>query len=415
MDKKSALINREFKESNGKHKKLLNDENAEIKYYLTCDITRNGYSVDIVSADTTKTEPAGKMTKSEVGNQITEEIRALEDEMEKEEVQPQKEQIVDAYEDDAFHEIPDYGLKAGGYERVIRDAVFEHSGEQKEVKLPKPGRRIKNDEPAELMVGGTIRAGNKVLSKNGKLVPHKTEYFIITTKNKKVKNSPTDQDPGYEIDEYIHGLSEVGPEPKKLKVRLACDREDLNFSTSFRKYLSAACACRGDGFSAQKYNGEIISCGGYQCPSYLNKECKRYGNLKVILESSPRCGILYTFITTSRNSIDNLTSSIALLTGFANGNVANIPLWLTLTRKETTIPDGPQQGKRTEIYMANLEFRGDYPALKEYVQSMICERNGRDPVREAEKLLEAAYELPESQEECQDMQNTFNPENAGVA
>ena len=104
-----------------------------------------------------------------------------------------------------------------------------------------------------------------------------------------------------------------------------------------------------------------------------------------------------------------------MLTGFANGNVANIPLWLTLTRKETTIPDGPQQGKRKEIYMANLEFRGDYPALKEYVQRMICERNGRDPVREAEKLLEAAYELPESQEECQDMQNTFNPENAGVA
>jgi len=302
----------------------------------------------------------------------------------------------------------------GGYEKIkethtIIDAPYEEVGPQKKAILPKPGRRIKNQE-AEMMEGGKIRAGKKVLSNNGKPIPKKTEYFTITNMNRKTPTDPNDPDSGFERDEYIHQI--VGEKPTRLKVRLACDREDLNFVTYFGKYASASCECRGDGGTAQKFNGDIIPCPGEECESFKKGECKRHGVLSVILEDAPRCGVVYKLRTTSRNSINNLTASLALLTMCSNGHIAGLPLWLTLTPKETIIPT---TGKRTVIYMANLEYRGNFVSMQEHLQQLITERNGRDPVREIERVLEASLALPESPDECKEIHDEFHPDSAEVA
>jgi hypothetical protein len=286
----------------------------------------------------------------------------------------------------------------------IQDAVYEDIGEQRKVNLPKPGRRIKNLD-AELMKGGTIRAGDKILSKNGKPMPHKTPYLTVTKMTKRKDVVPNDPNDGYERDEYIHSI--VGDKPTRLKVRLACDREDLNFITYYGKYKSAACECRGDGYSAQKFTGEIILCAGDECQTFKAGECKRYGKLKVILEDAKSCGIIYTFITTSRNSISNLSASLALLTGCSNGHIAGLPLELTLTPKDTVIPT---TGKRTTIYMANLEYRGTYVEMQQHIQDLLLTREGRNPIREFERIAEAALDVPESPDECKDIHETFCPD-----
>jgi hypothetical protein len=258
-----------------------------------------------------------------------------------------------------------------------------------------------------MMEGGKIRAGNKV-EKNGKLLPNATEYFTITTMRRKKDINPNDPDTGFERDEAIHKI--VGAEPKRLAVRLPCNQPDLNFVTYFGKYSSATTDCRGDGDIAETKDGRIIDCLGKDCPTFEKGECKQHGVLSVILEAAGRFGVVYKFRTTSRNSIDNLEASIDALTVATEGYPANIPLWLTLTPKETTIPNGPRKGSRKVIYMANLEFRhGGYEELDQYVQKRTLLRAGRDPVEGIERALEANLALPEKIEDVIDIHDMFFP------
>jgi hypothetical protein len=388
MDKKSALENLGYKLDHGKYKKEICTE-GDKTYTLACTLGGAGYQVEKKEGDKEDINGAGFYSGKPLYAKIEEMVSELQQMMKSEEPE-----IVEEPR----------GFVDGGYK--VQDATYEEIGEQKEAPLPKPGRRIKNIE-AEMMEGGKIRAGKKGLSESGRPIPQKTEYFTVTTMNRKKVTDPNDPDSGFERDEHIHSI--VGNEPKKLRVRLACDKEDLNLITFFGRYAGAACECRGDGFTAQKLNGDIIPCAGEECETFIKGECKRHGILSVILEDAPRCGIVHKFRTTSRNSINNLTASLALLTMCSNGHIAGLPLLLTLTPKETTIP---KTKKRTTIYMANLEYRGTYPDMQEHLQKLIQDRNGRDPVREYEKLAEAALEVPESPDECMDVAATFFPAEA---
>jgi hypothetical protein len=91
----------------------------------------------------------------------------------------------------------------GGYNAMkesAQEATYEDVGYQRKVKR-KPGRRIKN-RVAELMEGGKIRAGNKIM-KNGKLLPNANEFFTITTMRRMKDINPDDPDTGFERDEAI--------------------------------------------------------------------------------------------------------------------------------------------------------------------------------------------------------------------
>jgi hypothetical protein len=402
MEKVQALQALGFELDKGVYKKLLCEKEGTT-YTLTCEPHRSGFKVDKRSPDGAETtDGAGKYRDTPIYEKMEEIVKALDEKM-KEETAPEDTDIFDAPNQERI-----FSARGDDYSN-IQDTTYENIGEQKKVPLPKPGRRIKN-MVSELMEGGTIRAGEKVINaKTGKVNPTKTDYFIITTKTRKNAKDKNQPDLGYEKDEEIHKL--IGDDrPKKLKVRLACDREDLNFITYYGKYKSAMCECRGDGYSAETSNGELIECHGEDCESFKKKECKKHGVLSVILEDAPRFGIVYKFRTTSRNSISYLDASLALLTAGLNGHIAGAPLWLTLTPKETVVPDGPQKGMRTIIYAANLEFRGTRQEMEAYLQKTLTERAGKDPILGVERVMEAALSLPESPEEQKDVAETFFPE-----
>lgn len=389
MEKIQALKALGFELDHGVYKKLLCEKEGTT-YTLTCEPHRSGFKVDKKLSDgSEQTDGAGKYRNTLIYEKMEEIVKALDEKMKEEDV------IEEAFLEDDFSN--------------VRDTTYENVGEQKKVPLPKPGRRIKN-MVSELMEGGTIRAGEKVInSKTGKPVPTKTDYFIITTKTRKNAKDKSQPDLGYEKDEEIHKI--IGEDkPTKLKIRLACDREDLNFITYYGKYKSAMCECRGDGYSAETSDGILIECHGEDCESFKKKECKKHGVLSVILEDAPRFGIIYKFRTTSRNSISYLDASLALLTAGLNGHIAGAPLWLTLTPKETVIPDGSQKGMRTTIYAANLEFRGAKHEMETYLQKTLTERAGKDPILGVERVMEASLALPESLEEQKDISETFFPE-----
>jgi hypothetical protein len=401
MDRKTALESVGFTYKNGRYQKLI-CENDGVSYTLTTEPNGVIYKVDKKLSDgSEQTDGAGKYVDSPLGVEIKKIVDAVNENMGRKKV-PAENEMVEIEEPNGF--------KEGGYQKFkeepIQEAVYVDVGDQKKVKLPKPGRRIRNSQP-ELMEVGTIRAGEKI-QKNGKVLPSKTSYFIITTKKRKNADNKDDPDLGYEIDEEIHKI--VGEKPTKLKVRLPCNREDLNLVTYYGKYKSAVCECRGDGYTAEKSSGEIILCNGLNCESYIKGECKRHGVLSVILEDAPRCGVIWKFRTTSRSSLSYLEASLDSLTGLANGHVASLPLWLTLTPKETTIPDGPYKGKKTTVYVANLEFRGGYVELDKTVQKLVAGSNGRDPIQAIERVMESTLSLPDSPEDVRDIQETFHPE-----
>jgi len=410
MDKIEALLKTGFVLNKGRYQILICEINGT-SYVLSCELNRAGFKVEKTTADGKEdTDNAGKYKNTEMWGKIEAVVTMLDANMKDE----APENPVNTEED-----VPKKNeWKQGGYKGVVPETTFEEPdhvqevayedvGAQTKISLPKPGRRIKNLE-SELMEVGTIRAGEKTISSNGKVIPKKTEYFIVTTKTRKNAKDKNEPDLGYEVDEEIHAI--VGKEPTKLKVRLPCDREDLNFVTYFGKYKSAVCECRGDNFSAEKSTGEIIECHGVECESFIKGECKKHGVLSVILEDAPRSGVIWKFRTTSRSSISYLDASLALLTGIANGHVASLPLWFTLTPKETTIPSGTQKGKRTTVYVTNLEFRGGYKELETTVRNLISERNGKDTVSSIERVMEAALSLPDSPEESLDIQETFHPD-----
>lgn len=394
MEKVQALKALGFELDKGVYKKLLCEKDGTT-YTLTCEPHRSGFKVDKKLPDGSETtDGAGKYRNTQIYEKMEEIVKALDEKMKEEEIPPEEVFSDDTQED--FLEDVDVFTEDDFSE--VQETSYQEVGEQKKVPLSRPGRRIKNLKP-ELMEVGTIRAGEKY-EKNGKVLPRATEYFRITTK---AKNKL-----GYEIDKEIHAI--VGPEPKRLKVRLPCDREDLNFVTFYGKYKASKCECRGDGYSAETFDGDLLECHGEECESFIKGDCKKHGVLSVILEDAPRCGVIWKFRTTSNSSISYLDASVSLLTGYASGHVAELPLWLTLTPIEKTIPSGPQKGTKKTYYIANLEYRGGYKALRENVQRLLAARNGSDPVKAMERLMEASLALPESPEEQKDVAETFFPE-----
>lgn len=370
MDKKSALENLGFKYEFGKYKKLLCEQDGAT-YTLACELGKAGFQVEKKTGDTEDTSGAGKY----MGTNLETPIRKIADQL-------------------------DYLMKNDEkftvYEEV-KEAKYEPVGDQKDIILPRPGRRIKSLIP-EMVEVGTIRAGEKYENENGKILPRATEYFRITTKAK--------NDLGYELDQEIHDI--VGQKPTKLNVRLPCDRADLNFVSFFGRYKASKCECRGDGYTAETFDGDIIRCLGKDCEYFINDKCKQHGTLSVILEDAPRCGVIWKFRTTSEEAISNLDAAVTTLTNNARGHVAQLPMSLILKPKEKTIQKGPQRGTKKTFYLAHLEYRGGYKQLKEQVAQILEDPYYMESVKSMERLMEAT--IDESPEDQKDIQETFHPE-----
>lgn len=247
---------------------------------------------------------------------------------------------------------------------------------------------------------GKIKIGKKgemTESKRGNNFrpPQKLDHFIITTMQK------TDDDDFVEDAEI---MAKLGPDCKEIPVMLLYDKPHMNFVTSLAYYNSAKCQCRGNGEVAIKADGTQIECDPETCSFATQKKCKPNGVLSVVLQDAPRVGGVWKFRTTGWNSIRNLMSSIEFIHGLTGGRLAGLPMMLTLQPKSTVIPGS---NTRTTIYMVNIEFRGTMGELLNKAATRLAtpEQISQIEAKAAEMLA-----LPESPEECQDVQEEFYPE-----
>lgn len=202
----------------------------------------------------------------------------------------------------------------------------------------------------QLAEAGKIKIGKKQPPKansdpNGFRPPMKLDHFIVTTTEKDKKTGDM------KLDEKVMRI--IKDDCRVLKVSLPYDTIELNFQSSYARYTSSKCLCRGDGKTARDDKGNIIPCDPKTCEFALGKTCKPSGILSVILEDAPGIGGVYKFRTTSWNSIRNIYSALHFITTKTGGILAGIPLNMVLLPKTVNIPNGKGT---TVIYMVNLEI-----------------------------------------------------------
>jgi len=203
---------------------------------------------------------------------------------------------------------------------------------------------------------------------------------------------------------------QINPSDGKLleiPVRLLYDSIDLNFMTRYSAYSGTRCWCSGDGEEAQRLTGENGKYAPVHCPcehleaTYKGQpRCRPLGTLQVLIEGVNRVGGVWKFRTTSRNTINAILSSLALIKHLTGGPLAGIPLMLVLSPKTVTTPD---TGKNMVIYIVSLEYRGPEERLAELGYE-IAKRRIERQVRmetvdvEARKLMVAPHEEPASEQ-----------------
>ncbi|MBK8200403.1 MAG: hypothetical protein IPK75_18805 [Acidobacteria bacterium] len=223
---------------------------------------------------------------------------------------------------------------------------------------------IRNLEP-RLHERGKIKIGmrgavRRSAKGNDYQLPQKLDHFVVTTMDK-------GDDGNFTPDPYAAQL--FGAKPRSLPVMLRFDDPERNFMSSYACYVGTKLWCRGDGREAMRANGTSGSTIPVPCtceriqPNWGAEErkqrrqgfdpCKFNGNLSVVLRGMPGVGGIWSFRTTSYNSVVSLMSALAEFKLITGGPLAGIPLDLVLYDKKVDSPDG--SGQQT-IHYVTLEF-----------------------------------------------------------
>jgi len=260
---------------------------------------------------------------------------------------------------------------------------------------------IKNFIP-RLAERGRIKIGEKgemKTSSQGKQFaqPKKLDHMVITTMQRDAAGRLIPDTP------LMARLNPGGGKITEIPVRLLYDDIDLNFLTRYACYRGTRCWCSGDGEAAQRLTGEN---GKYQevpCPCerqdplYQGQDkCKTLGTLKVLIEGVDRVGGVWSFRTTSWNSVNAILSSLALIKTITGGPLAGIPLWMVLSPKTVTVPTS---GQNMVVFIISLEYRGPENELAELgyelARRRVEHRVRMETVEElAQKQLVAPHQEP---------------------
>ncbi|MBU4356926.1 MAG: hypothetical protein KJ822_16545, partial [Proteobacteria bacterium] len=177
---------------------------------------------------------------------------------------------------------------------------------------------IKNFIP-RLAERGRVKIGEKgemKTSQGGKQFsqPKKLDHMVVTTMQRDAAGRLLPDTP------LMAQLNPGGGKITEIPVRLLYDDPDLNFFTRYACYRGTRCWCSGDGEAAQRLTAEN---GNYQpvpCPCerqdpmYQGQDkCKTLGTLQVLIEGVDRVGGVWSFRTTSWNSVNAILSSMALI------------------------------------------------------------------------------------------------------
>jgi len=265
---------------------------------------------------------------------------------------------------------------------------------------------IKNFIP-RLAERGRVKIGEKgemKTSQGGKQFaqPRKLDHMVITTMQRDAAGRLLPDTP------LMAQLNPGGGKITEIPVRLLYDDPDLNFFTRYACYRGTRCWCSGDGEAAQRLTGEN---GNYQpvpCPCerqdplYQGQDkCKTLGTLQVLIEGVDRVGGVWSFRTTSWNSVNAILSSMALIKTISGGPLAGIPMVMVLSPKTVTIPT---TGQSMVVFIVSLEFRGAETELAELgyeiARRRIENRVKMETVESvARRLLMAPHQEPVQEQE----------------
>ncbi len=273
--------------------------------------------------------------------------------------------------------------------------------------------------PLRLVERGRIKIGEKgqmVTSKTGKQFqpPQKLDHFVIT-------GMARGQDGNFLPDRRLMSVLQ-GDEPKltRIPVRLLFDEPSLNFQSRLVAYSGTDVWCHGDGETAER-EGKPRAC---PCPNVepaypaMNGEsgpkCKMNGRLSVIIDGAATVGGVWTFRTTSYNSILGITSAMDFFLALTGGKLAGLPLDLVLAPKTGKRPDG---GAVT-VFVVSLEYRGPIEQLREYaLRAATAEAQYSARMAElhssAKALIEAPV-APAEREEREEIVAEFYPQQMGA-
>ena len=229
--------------------------------------------------------------------------------------------------------------------------------------LMQPRSMLILNRPIRLAERGKIKIGMKgAVSTSAKgntfQPPQKLDHFIVTTMEQGL-------DGNFIRDEEIHKI--IGDKPTEIPVKLLWNDPMLSWQSRYAAYKGKTLWCSGNGQDAIR---EGVACS---CPCERiaqdykgDDKCKINGILSVMIEGAPGVGGVWKFRTTSFNSVDGLTASIMFLHSATSGQLAGVPLWLTVSPKKATDPSGKQQ----TIYVVNLEYRGSEAELREHAHQI---------------------------------------------
>ena len=265
---------------------------------------------------------------------------------------------------------------------------------------------IKNFIP-RLAERGRIKIGEKgelKTSQGGKQFsqPKKLDHMVVTTMQRDAAGRLL---PDTELMGRLHP---GGGKITEIPVRLLYDDPDLNFFTRYAYYQGSRCWCSGDGETAQRLTGENGKYAPVPCPCEKQDpmyqgphKCKTLGTLQVLIEGVNRVGGVWSFRTTSWNSVNAILSSMALIKTISGGPLAGIPLVMVLSPKTVTIP---MTGQSMVVFIVSLEYRGTESELAdlgyEIARRRIENRVKMETVEvEARRLLMSPHQEPVQEQE----------------
>lgn len=276
---------------------------------------------------------------------------------------------------------------------------------------------LKNLTP-RLAERGKIKIGVKGASRKSSggaefQLPQKLDHFVVTT----LERGP---DGNFVRDDAIHAL--IGPKPTRIPIRLLFNDIEMNFMSRYACFVGRQMWCAGDGESAQRIGNDGRSRETVQCPcpridqGYEGKDkCKVNGALSIIIDGVPGVGNVWTFRTTSWNSVQNLTSAMYQIKALSGGVLAGLPIDLVLSPKEVTAPDG----KMMKAWIVSMQFSGTveelrgtgYKLLEAEATHGLRVKQVEDDVRRR-LALPAPVDVPLPGDDVDDVVDEFYPDNA---
>ena len=282
--------------------------------------------------------------------------------------------------------------------------------------LDMPPIKDLTDGSRNMPVIGSIRLGEKKISKAGKEYPSEIDYFRFDPRT-------PDDNKSAAIVQAVE--NKYGKEAKSIQIWLPLAEQDAVFDVWYRWYGSGTMQkCRGDGETArcaakepsegleilsEENNEIIVRCDGTECPHYGIGQCGRRAVLQVLMPDIPGAGV-WKISTGSIVSIKNILDGMAYFTAVV-GRFHMIPITLERRRTEIQQTDKKTGEKKktihyclymdTERTLAELQQIGQIDASKVMLQLPEATEDAEDifnePIPDDLDGYKSPLELPESE------------------